>query len=726
MIRQPTVAFLWHMHQPYYVDRAAMIASLPWVRLHGVKAYYDMAVLAEEFSGVRQTFNFTPSLTAQLLELVDGRVTDRYREVTLTPAADLTPQNRVFVLQYFFMAHWDSMIKPAARYWSLLLKRGMTVDPMEWASVTRRFSTQDYLDLQVWFNLAWFGHAARARYPAIDELRTKGERFTEDDKRVVLDTQTAVLREILPRYRALQEGGVIELITSPYYHPILPLLVDSDSALRAQPDARLPQRLEMAEDAREQLARGLALHERVFGRRPTGLWPSEGSVSPEIIPLVHEQGIRWIATDEGILARSLSGGEAVTSPYLPYRVAVNGADVDVVFRDRTLSDLIGFTYARNSPELAARDFVDRVQAIGAREPHAALVAVILDGENPWEAYPDGGKGFLSQVYQRLGARQGPVTATISEAIRDAPLIQPLSRLHSGSWINQNFKIWIGHSEDNQAWTSLRRTRQFLVGRAADPGQPHEAIEQAWDALYAAEGSDWFWWYGDDFSSVLAPEFDRIFRGHLARVYQVLGEAAPPFLRQPIKLDRGEPPIREPVRFITPTIDGIATSFYEWWLASHYTVRSDAAQMFCPVSYLTGIWYGFDRERFYLRLDPSPALMNGAVAYVGCCRILAPHPFKLAFPLSVSDEVPCTLSRAEGGAGDGGGSWDVMPTRARGAIRRIVELAVPFADLDLKEGERVEFVVEVLEGGIELDHYPPRRPCSFTVPGANFEAMMWSV
>jgi alpha-amylase/alpha-mannosidase (GH57 family) len=723
----PTVAFLWHMHQPDYVDRTAMVTPLPWVRLHGVKAYYDMAVLAEAFPEVRQTVNLTPSLITQLLELAEERVSDHYRDLTLAPAADLPPEQRVFILQHFFMANWDTMIKPIPRYWNLLLKRGLAVDPAQWAAVARRFSTQDYLDLQLWFNLAWFGHAARARYPAIDALREQGERFTEEDKRVVLDTQSAVLRELVPRYRALQDAGTIELSTSPFYHPIIPLLIDSDSALRAQPDARLPQRFAVPEDARAHLARGLALHERVFGRRPSGLWPSEGSVSPEMVPLLHEQGVRWIATDEGILARSLSGTESRTSPYLPYRVTVDGASVDVVFRDRTLSDLIGFTYARNAPEVAAQDFLDRVQAIAARErPHTPLIAVILDGENPWEAYPDGGKEFLSQLYRRLGQRQGVTTATLSDAVREAPAVQPLGGLHSGSWINQNFKIWIGHPEDNQAWTAVRRTRQFLVSRAGESGRSPESLAQAWEALYAAEGSDWFWWYGDDFSSVLALEFDRIFRSHLTRVYQVLGEPVPPWLRQPIKLEHGDTPIREPVGFIFPTIDGVATSFYEWWSASYYSVHSDAAQMYCPVSYLSGIWYGFDLDHLYVRCDPAPAVAGATGSYLGCCHVLAPRPFKITFPLSGGADVRCALVKGDG-AGDGGQvQWQTVATQARIGVGKIVELAVPFADLDLKEGERVEFVVEILDGGIELDHYPAKRPCSFVVPGRDFEAKMWSV
>jgi alpha-amylase/alpha-mannosidase (GH57 family) len=721
MAGPPIVAFLWHMHQPSYVDRSANVARLPWVRLHGTKAYYDMAVLAERFGEVHQTFNLVPSLTAQLTDLVEGRVRDHFLEITKIPASDLEPEDRTFVLQHFFMAHWEAMIRPAPRYWSLLLKRGVTVPPQEWAAVARRFSTQDLLDLQVWFNLAWFGYAARSRYGAIDELRAKGERFTEQDKHDVLEMQTAVLRDVIPRYRGLAEAGGVELTTSPFYHPILPLLIDTESAQRATPDAKLPDRFAAPEDAEVQLARAVEHHERIFGRRPIGLWPPEGSVSPEVIPMAARHGFQWLATDEGVLARSLTSGQRGGSPYAPYRVSVEGASLDVVFRDRMLSDLLGFTYAHNPPEAAADDFLGRVAAIAARDPgRQHMVAVILDGENPWEAYPDGGQGFLSAVYRRLAAGRHARPATISEAIRDAPDRPVLSHLHSGSWINQSFRIWIGHPEDNQAWTVLRRARQFLVSRSADPKLAPKDLQDAWDALYAAEGSDWFWWYGDDFTSMLSPEFDRIFRLHLARVYEALKQPVPGFLRQAIKMARDHAPIREPVGLIHPTIDGRATSFYEWWSASQYTVRSDAGQMYCPVAYASSLFYGFDLEHLYLRLDVSPGLMcSSPGTFVGRCHVVTPRPLSLAFPLC-RDDGACTLTRGEGA------DAVVVPTSARVAVERLVELAVPFADLGLKEGERVEFFVEVLEGQVELGRYPTDGPCTFIVPGRDFEAMMWSV
>jgi alpha-amylase/alpha-mannosidase (GH57 family) len=719
MAKPPIVAFLWHMHQPSYVDRTANRARLPWVRLHGTKAYYDMAVLAERFSEVHQTFNLVPSLTAQMIDLVEGRVRDRFMDVSAWPARDLSPEDRVFVLQHFFMAHWEAMIRPAPRYWSLLLKRGATVAPMDWPSVARRFSSQDLLDLQIWFNLAWFGYAARQRFPAIDQLRAKGERFSEDDKRVVLDTQAAVLRDIVPRYRALADAGIAELTTSPFYHPIIPLVIDTESSRRATPDVKLPERFAAPEDADAQLVRALDHHERVFGRRPQGLWPPEGSVSPEVVPIAARHGIRWLASDEGVLARSSVAGGSPNAPYTPYRITVDGASVTALFRDRTLSDLIGFTYAHNPAEAAAEDFLGRVQAVAGNDASSQkVVAVILDGENPWEAYPDGGEGFLSAVYRRLASGRGARAATVAEAIQAVPAVTTLSHLHSGSWINQNFRIWIGHPEDNQAWTLLRRARQFLISRTGD-AEP-DVLHEAWDALYAAEGSDWFWWYGDEFSSMLSPEFDRIFRLHLARVYETLGQPVPEALRRAIKVERDQARVCEPVRFIHPTIDGRATSFYEWWSASQYTVRSDAGQMYCPVAYASAVFFGFDLEHLYLRVDVSPGVIGSVPGtFSGRCHVVTPRPLGLTFPLCRHDGA-CSLTRGEGA------DTIVVPTAARAAVERVVEVAVPFADLGLKEGERVEFFVEVWEGGVELGRYPPDRPCTLVVPGRDFESTMWSV
>jgi hypothetical protein len=426
-----------------------------------------------------------------------------------------------------------------------------------------------------------------------------------------------------------------------------------------------------------------------------------------------------MASDEGVLARSIASGSAAGSPYTPYRATVDGASITVVFRDRTLSDLISFTYAHNPPEAAAADFLGRIQLIAAREPASQkFVAVILDGENPWEAYPDGGEGFLSAVYRRLAGGHGARAATVSEAIREVPAIPEVSHLHSGSWINQNFKVWIGHPEDNAAWALLRRARQFLVSRAGDADPI--ALEAAWDALYAAEGSDWYWWYGDDFSSMLSPEFDRIFRLHLARVYEVLGQPVPPALGHAIKIERDQAQVCEPVGFIHPTIDGRATSFYEWWSASQFMVRSDAGQMYCPVAYVSAFFFGFDLEHLYLRLDVSPGVIGSSSGtFTGRCHVVSPRPLGVTFPLSRHNGT-CSLTRGEGT------DTIVVPTAARAVVERVVELAVPFADLGLKEGERVEFFVEVWEGPVELGRYPHDRPCTFVVPGRDFESRMWSV
>ncbi|HET8761443.1 MAG TPA: hypothetical protein VFN94_10255, partial [Nitrospiria bacterium] len=381
--------------------------------------------------------------------------------------------------------------------------------------------------------------------------------------------------------------------------------------------------------------------------------------------------------------------------------------------------LIGFTYAHNPPEAAAEDFLGRVRSIAAQDASSQkVVAVILDGENPWEAYPDGGEGFLSAVYRRLAGGRDARAATIGDAIREMPAVPELSHLHSGSWINQNVKIWIGHQEDNSAWTLLRRARQFLVSRIND-AEP-AALEAAWDALYAAEGSDWFWWYGDEFSSMLSPEFDRIFRLHVARVYEALDQPVPAALRQAIKVERDQAQVCEPVRFIHPTIDGRATSFYEWWSASQFMVRSDAGQMYCPVAYVSAFFFGFDLEHLYVRLDVSPGVIGSSRGtFTGRCHVVSPRPLGLTFPLSRHNG-SCSLTRGEGT------DTIVVPSAARAVVERVVEVAVPFADLGLKEGERVEFFVEVWEGPVELGRYPHDRPCAFVVPGRDFESRMWSV
>ena len=723
------VCFFWHMHQPYYTDPLERSASMPWVRLHAIEAYYDMAFLLEKFPNVRATFNFTPSLLIQLQEVSSGSVRDLFWDHAERPAADLSPAERAFIVRHFFAANWATMVRPYPRYHELLVKRGAEVKGQDLDRLARVFSTQDLLDLQVWHNLAWFGYGALAQYPRIATLRGKGRGFTEKDKQEVLALQLQAVGEIIPRYRGLAETGQIELTTSPFYHPILPLLIDTDFARRARPEASLPQRFQAPADAEAQIQRAVALHRETFGAPPTGLWPSEGSVCPEMIPMVRRAGLRWMASDEGILARSLDQWHRDTDLYRSYRVGPAGDEVSMVFRDRELSDAIGFVYSKTPAEEGAEDLIRRVGDIARQVPdEEVLVPIILDGENPWEYYHDGGRRFLSEAYRALSdpERAGEgirlITDTLSQALQAVPSTARLEHLHSGSWINQDFKIWIGHPEDNRGWDLVRETRARLVEAASSLTQ--EQAHGAWEALYAAEGSDWFWWYGDDFETDYKAEFDRLFRTHLRNVFLHAGLPAPDFLDEPVAGMAGIPeatPVRKPVNLLSPTIDGRISDFFEWRGAGTIDPLPPLGAMWTSRKFFTQIVFGFSLEALFLRLDAGEELRNGASDMAAELHVTTgTSTYKLVFSLAHSESATYTLWA--------GSSVGFTEIGQYGAVcrREILELAVPFKDLGLEAGQPFRLNLVVTQNHLEVARYPHQAPLSLTVPDDNFEAAMWRV
>ncbi|MCX5910062.1 MAG: glycoside hydrolase family 57 protein, partial [Deltaproteobacteria bacterium] len=385
------LAFLWHMHQPFYKDPRTGEYSLPWVRLHALKGYYDMASILEDYPGILQNFNLVPSLLRQIEDYTEGRARDIFLEHSRKPAEDLSPEEKKFILANFFMCSWETMVKPHRGYWALLQKRGLKVPEYRWAEVLHQFTPQDFRDLQVWFNLTWFGYRARGKKEALRELLKKGKNFSENDKQILFQTQFEIIQELIPLYRSLLSRGQIEITVSPFYHPILPLLVNASLAHRAMPNAPLPSTFAHPEDAEAQIQKAVAYFGTLFGGKPAGMWPSEGSVAPELIPMVAKAGIRWMATDEGNLFRSLPGPEERSRLFQPYRVTYQGAEVFMVFRDRNLSNLIGFTYAKNPPQASASDLythLKNTQKSLAAHRGERLILIALDGENPWEYYPD--------------------------------------------------------------------------------------------------------------------------------------------------------------------------------------------------------------------------------------------------------------------------------------------------------------------------------------------------
>lgn len=715
------------MHQPFYFDRVTGEMPMPWVRLHTIKGYYDMISLLEDFPGVKATFNLVPSLLTQLSAYVSGSARDLYYEYTLIPAEDLTLEQKKFVLREFFQANWDNMIRPHRRYWELMNERGLHLPPGPIDDETvAKFNTQAFRDIQVWFNLTWFGYRAREKYPVLAELIRKGEYFTEDEKEEVLSMQIQVIRDLVPLYRHMQNDGRVELTTSPFYHPILPLLCDSEFTWRSLPGAKLPERFRHPEDAREQIRKAVAYHQETFHRLPQGMWPSEGSVCPELVPMLGEAGIRWIATDEGILARSLQTWNIYEHLYLPYRARFQDAEVNIVFRDRGLSDLISFGYSRNRPDEASDDLMTRLHRIAEahwRPDRQPLVSIILDGENAWEYYPCGGKEFLSRLYEKLSADDSIQSVTFGEFLAENPPQHTLDNLYTGSWIGNNFDIWIGEHEENSAWDCLNHTRKFLEQAKQRGG--HDGLAEAWESFYAAEGSDWFWWYGPDFSTDNDAEFDRLFRLHLQNVYKSMNEEIPHSLSIPLLLGERAPVGHAPVSLIKPLINGRITDFYEWKGAGRYECARGDKAIALGCRFVTHIYYGFDLENLYLRFDldtSTPVRPEDASVQLHVC-FNSGQLQRLTLPLYLdrAERESFFLERS----GDGL-VFEKVREYDSIAWNKILELSIPFADLGFQPRQEIEFFASLKNDKIEMMRLPRESNLQFTVPDEDFENEMWVV
>lgn len=716
------VAILWHMHQPFYQDLITGEHILPWVRMHALKDYFGMTALLREFPAVRLTFNLVPSLLVQLEAFAADRAQDRALALSLKPAADLAAEDVEFIRANFFHAQRHRMIDIYPRYAELLAARAGS------------YSVDDLRDLQVWHKLAWIDPIYLADDPRVRRLVDRGREFTEEDKAVLRQIELEILNRVVPELREAAARGQVELSTSPFYHPILPLLCDTDIYLRTHPDARRPRHpFAWPEDAAEQLARAAAYHARTLGARPAGLWPSEGSVSDAMVPLAARAGFGWMATDELILARTLGATfsrdaqghlEQPERLYTPYVVRAGGEAIACVFRDHVLSDLIGFTYASWPADAAADDFIARLVEAGRRAEARGIsqepvVAIILDGENAWEHFEGGGRPFLRALYARLSAHPQLRTVTMAEACAGAR--RELAGIFPGSWIDGNFYIWIGHPDDQRAWSQVADARAALDEAPADAPDVAAAREE----VFVAEGSDWCWWYGDDHSSAHDLEFDELFRRHLRNAYQLMGRPVPDELFV-TNISRAAAAVQsDPTALLAPTLDGEETSYFEWLGAGSFEVR-DAAGAMHQIdrrgSSLSLIRFGFDRERLFVRLDgPAPMRELLADGHEVSLKFLAPAGVR--------------FSVAQPGGALTFGLWDRQaeppywtrrgPGGAAVAVGRVLEAAIPFQDLGVPSGGRIAFFVAVYgAGNLERERHPANRAIDVVAPDALFEARNW--
>jgi alpha-amylase/alpha-mannosidase (GH57 family) len=713
---QTYLMLLWHQHQPYYKDLVEDRYAMPWVRLHALKDYYGMVAELNAFPSVHATFNLVPALVAQLEDYARDAAREDSFDLAFRPAADLTLEERERLLHHAFQANRENLIYRYPRFHELYEKARPWEHDHRMAVAWR---AQEVRDLQVVSQLAWFDEIRLAEDAGIRRLVSRGRSFTEEDKSFLRSKEIELIQAVLEEHRAAAERGQVELSTSPFYHPILPLLCDTGVAVEAHPWVPLPQRrFRHPEDARAQLRAARELHQRVFGREPRGLWPSEGSLSDEVLRVVAEAGFRWTATDEGVLSRSrdisfgrhqdgtVSGGSEL---YRPYRFATGSGSIAIFFRDHEISDLIGFVYSHVEPEVAARALLERIRAAGRSSRSCpAVVSVILDGENAWEFYSQNGRPFLRSFYRLLAGDSEIQAVTASEAL---DLVEPgvLSHLVPGSWINANFDVWIGAEEDNHSWDLLSNARDFFSEKAPQPQLDPEKVRLAEQELWVAEGSDWNWWYGPEHSTDNDEEFDWLYRNHLSNLYRLLGASPPNELAVPLKRPKGIARNVPPSGKVKAIIDGVVSNYFEWLGAGVYSpsVRSDA--MHGPAPGLDVVYYGYDDAAFYLRLDlnrvfaQTHAEFEIRVALEGRARLRVQTHIQRGELCSTQywkDEVSVTRASL-------GGAFEM-------AFSRVFELRADYSLLGIAPGEDLRLQVSLWANEIPLQIVPQEGWLTLTI------------
>jgi len=573
--RQTCLMLLWHMHQPFYKDLVEGVYAMPWVRLHAMKDYYGMVAMLKDFPEFHATFNLVPSLVSQLQEYARDEAREQAFDLAFRPANELTSIERERLVELSLQMNVRNLVERFPRLRELYHR----INLGNLRESVRFWSDHDLRDLQVLSQLAWFDGIYLSSDETVRSLVRKGHGFSEGDKVLVRRKELEIIKVILEEYRSAAERGQIEISTSAFFHPILPLLCDTQIAAESRPGVRLPAfRYRHPEDAVGQIRAAIRLHEDVFGRRPKGLWPSEGGVSDEVLTLAVREGFKWTATDEGILSRSLqlpfnrrADGtlEEARELYKPYRFNAGGEHISVFFRDHYLSDLIGFVYSNMQPEAAAHDLHQRIRAAARNAGDTPkVIPIILDGENAWEFFPGNGREFLKSFYARVVADPSLKAVTASEAL-DICGEGSLTHIAPGSWINSNFDVWIGSEEDNRAWELLAGARDF---------------------------------------------FERDKNREIRRPANREDESPPDNLAVPIKRVGQRAVNYAPTGLIDATIDGRETNYFEWIGSMLYLPDAGSGSMHGVCNYLDALYYGCGRSAVYLRLDFAPAFTRENLSF----------------------------------------------------------------------------------------------------------------
>ena len=556
------LVLVWHLHQPDYRDQASGEFMLPWVYLHAIKDYTDMAWHLEHHPRMRAVVNWVPVLLDQIEDYAEQFESGKLRDPMLRllardEAQALSSEERAFVAGRCLDPNALAMIQHYPSYKRLYDMARLCEAHGE--SAQTYLSDRFFYDALTWYHLAWTGETVRRESELVTRLMAIGEQYTRQHRGELLGLIGELVRGVVARYARLAQAGRIELSTTPHNHPLAPLLLSFQSAHESEPKAPLPEEPEYPGGRARvsaHLRSALDSHARRFGAAPHGLWPAEGSVSEALLRVLSGNGLSWVASGEQVLANSLHAAGHRSEPrssylYRPYRSDA-APDLLLFFRDDKLSDRIGFEYQKWWASDAAANFVAELERIAAEAPaqERPLVSVILDGENAWDHYPYNAYFFLQELYRALESHAyiRPTTYAAILQQRDggngaaaAPAAtRKLKRLVAGSWVYGNFATWIGSADKNRAWDLLCAAKHSFDLVKASGRLDAERGAAAERQLADCESSDWFWWFGDYNSSAAVTSFDRLYRAKLANLYRLIELPAPAALSQPISHGHGAP------------------------------------------------------------------------------------------------------------------------------------------------------------------------------------------
>lgn len=720
---------------------------MPWVRLHAVKDYLDMALWAKKFEKLKLNFNFVPVLIDSIIDYGENEAHDIHSRMTVSPTENLNNEDKLFILTNFFDANYQTMILPNPEYHRLyqVVQAAGTDD----VSV---LTDQEYSDLMALFNLAWMDPSYKTTNADLKRLVKKGKNYTLEDRKLIIEIQREIIRKIIPSIKKLVEKNKIEITTSPYFHPILPILLDYKNIKKnASPDDELLS-LKTELDAKLQTKMALDRIEEVFGKRPRGIWPSEQCVNGKTLEMLSNLGVEWSISDEGILANSINFEFEhdfkgyLKEPYhllKTYQYKTKASDIKMIFRDSTIPNLISFEYQNHNPFTTAGDLYDRIKVLQSKilssPDKEHLLTIALDGENCWENYLEDGASFLKALYTLITEDESLETVLISEYLDKAKENKVLNKISSGSWINRNFKLWVDEPVKDLAWAYLRRVRHdFSEYVKREPLNPN--IEIARRELFIAEGSDWFWWYGEPNDSGRDNIFDFLFRTHLKNIYRCLGLDTPKYLDFPLSNLSTSKPSKYPLSLITPTIDGkFITREDDIWNSAGCIDIPDGPVL-RESKLFDNIRFGNDEENFYLKLHMNKYIRENAdltkrtyqmyiyLRKAGNKQALAPvrlinkteniapvslEKFHNEIQIAIRNDKLQLLRLIKAVPGD---MWVLEQSKKiETAYDEVLDVKIPFELLEIKAGETLEFLFVNANYGVKDFYIPNETVLTVTRP-----------